>query len=452
MLGRRDELLLLENLYAANSLQIALLEGGKGLGKTTLVKEFSKRKRSFYFAARDNIEKFNQKALFEEACLQGFGNNGRAVDWRDALEYIFKAALGEKIIFIIDNAQLLESAFPSFWRAFQSLTESYRCRLRLLVVFVGEGTEKLSERLAGYRNIITHLRLELLRFHETLQYFAGLENEDKVLLYGITGGKPLYVKQVDTGLSLKDNLLKLFYNENSELLYFGEKLLAEKLRQPHIYHAILYAVACGALRMKEIAEAIGMEDNKTSKYVNALVQLGFLRRMTPVSENNTAQCKNVCYLFADNMLYFWYKFVYPHISAIALGLGHVVLKNKILPCLQQYSAKVFLDVCYQHCLALKARGNFSIAFERLGYIWPRGGTLPDFRLAAYAPGCACYMRCVWSRTKVDLDAIVSLQEEYGDGGVNDYYVIFSRKGFTDKALASDARLKNVRLISLRYFT
>lgn len=113
--------------------------------------------------------------------------------------------------------------------------------------------------------------------------------------------------------------------------------------------------------------------------------------------------------------------------------------------------KVFLDICCQHCRKLKARGNFSIDFERLGFIWPRGGRLKDFRLAAYGSKEACYMQCCWSKAKVDLDAIIKLQQDYGGGGAANHYLIFSCKGFTDRALTSDIRLQNVRLISLRYF-
>lgn len=452
MLGRTDELNILDRLYSANSLQIAVLEGAAGIGKTVLLKEFLKRKRKYYFAVRDAIDSVNQQAFLEEGALQGLAKNCSAGSWQDVLENICKTATGEKLALVIDNAQLLEASFASFWPAFLSLLSNYRAKLRLSVIFSGSGLEALERNLREYKELLTHIKLQPLTFHEALAYFADMDNEDKVLLYGVTGGQPAYLQQIDAAASVKENLFKLFYRENGELTYLGEERLAQHLRQPHIYHAILFAVAKGALRMKEIAAAIGMEDNKASKYIDSLVRLGWLKRMVPLNEACTGkQCKNTCYLFADNMLFFWYLFVYPYISAIEMGLGNTLLRTKVLPELQGYIEKIFLDICCQHCWKLKARGNFSIDFERLGFIWPRGGTLKDFRLAAYGSREACYMQCCWSKAKVDLDAIIKLQQDYGGGGAANHYLIFSRKGFTDRALTSDIRLQNVRLISLHYF-
>ncbi len=452
MLGRTDKLETLEKLYYANNLQIALLDGKTGVGKTTVLKEFLKRKRKYYFAVRDTIDAFNQQAFYEEGILQEFTENGKSANWQSILEDICKKATCEKFVLAIDNAQLLNTSFISLIDTLLSMLHKFSNDLRMLVIFSGDGIEFLQKILHEYQKIITYITLHPLTFHDTLTYLADLGNEDKVLLYGVTGGYPEYLQKIDPTENIKQNLFKLFYQENSALSYLGNEFLAKHFRQPRIYHAILYSVSKGALRMKEIATAINMEDNKVSKYVDALVKIGCLKRMVPINEAGVAkQCKNICYLFNDNMLFFWYLFVYPYISAIEAGLGNALLRTKIIPNLQKYTQKVFLDICYQHCLELKARDNFCIDFEHLGFIWPRKGTLKDFRLAAYGSQTVCYMQCCWDKTKIDLDTIVDLQQQYKENNKEKYFIVFSRKGFTDRVLANDLRKNNIRLISLHYF-
>ena len=61
---------------------------------------------------------------------------------------------------------------------------------------------------------------------------------------------------IDSTLSFKDNLYNLFFSPTALLLHVAEQILVLNFRQPHIYHAILCSVACGAIHMKEIAEAV----------------------------------------------------------------------------------------------------------------------------------------------------------------------------------------------------
>ena len=61
------------------------------------------------------------------------------------------------------------------------------------------------------------------------------------------------------------------------------------------------------------------------------------------------------------------------------------------------------------------------------------------------------MQSLWTKGKVDIDVIKMLQANYvDDSGKNNYYLLFSRRGFTDRALSYAAKTQNIRLISLFY--
>ena len=429
-LGRKRELAFLEKLYNSNELNCVCLTGVAGIGKTTLLQEFGKHKRKAYFAVRACTNNANKAAFCAELALQGIIDNETSPTWQNALRVFVKKAQGDKILLLLDDVQELTGAFAEFLPELVSLLQEEQQKLRLLVVFSGRdvAAESVIMKKAGFT--VHQLVLQPLNYEESLCCFVPFSDDEKVLLYGVTGGKPAYLRYIDDKLSFKENLYRLFFAADALLLSEGERLLAANFRQPHIYHAILCSVACGAVHMKDIAEAVGMPVNKTSKYVQVLLQHNYLRRLIPVIEaQEDKQHKNTYYVLQDSVLSFWYQYVYPYISSIRMGFGNFLLRTKILPNLEKYGRQIFFKICYQHCLILRERKNFAIDFTLFGYIWPKGDCSSEqLRLAAYNKNQVCFIQCIWKKSKVDVQVIKELQRDYIDvADRHNYYLIFRVK-------------------------
>ena len=452
-LGRKNELAFLEGLYNSNELHCVCLEGAQGIGKTTLLQELGRRRSKAYFCVRSCTENANKAAFLAELAVQGFVEGRECRSWEQALSAVLRRACGEKMLLFLDDVQELACSFSSFLPVLMQTLQAEEKRLRLLVVFCGRETAAVADELRKSGFTAEQVQLQPLRYEECLECFTPFSNDEKVLLYGVTGGAPRYLQYIDASKSFKENLYQLFYAPAACMGKEGENILARTFRQPHIYHAVLCSVACGSVHMKDIAEAVGMSVNKVSKYVNVLLQQGFLQKLVPIDEAELVkQHKNTCYVLADTMLSFWYQFVYPYLGSIAMGAGKLLLRTKILAALEGYGRLVFLKICYQHCFILRERKNFGFDFTAAGFLWPKGdSSLEQLRLAAYDKNNACFMQSLWTKSKVDVDAIRQLQENYvDDSGKNNYYLLFSRRGFTDRALAYAAKTQNIRLISLFY--
>ncbi len=450
-IGRKKELAFLERLYNTNELQCVCLDGAAGMGKTALLQEFSRRRRRACYCVRASTGNANKAAFYTELLTQGVVDCPGA-SWQDLLQRLCNKSLGQKLIFIIDDAQELKVGFAELVPALIAALRPLRDRLRLLVLFAGRDTTYVQQLLAQNGLQCQGLHLEALTYEETLPCLVPFSNEEKLLLYGVTGSIPQYLQHLDMELSFKDNLYKLFFAPTAVLLHEGERLLEQGFRQPHIYHAVLCSVACGAVHMKDIAEAVGMPDNKTSKYVNVLQGLGLLQKITPADAVKSKQSKKTYYMLSNQMLVFWYCFVYPYLSSITMGVGSLVLRSRVLPALESYGRQLFLQVCRQHCFLLRSRGDFGFNFTSLGIVWPKEDCSPDaLRLLAEDKTHACFMQCVWGKTKVDVALLKQLQQQYRDlQGRENFYVVFARRGFTDRALAYAAKISNLRLISLFY--
>lgn len=450
-IGRKKELAFLERMYDTNELQCVCVSGGAGMGKTAILQEFARRRRKACYCVRASTSNANKAAFCTELFAQGVIEYSGG-SWLELLKRLCNKALGQKLIFIIDDVQELEKSFAELLPALGAVLQLQRDKLRLLLLFSGRDTVYVQQQFRKNGLLCQELHIEPLTYEETLPCLVPFSNEEKLLLYGVTGGIPQYLQYIDMEQSFRDNLYKLFFSPTAELLHEGERLLALQFRQPHIYHSILCSVACGAVRMRTIAEAVGMTDNKISKYISVLLHLGLLQKIIPADADKAKQSKNTCYMLTNQMLVFWYSFVYPYLSSITMGVGSLVLRTKVLPALEAYGRQLFLHICRQHCFLLRSRDDFGFAFTDIGFVWPKEECTPEaLRLLAYDKGEVCFMQCVWNKTKVDIALLKQLQQQYQDvQGRKTFYMIFSRKGFTDRALGYAAKISNLRLLSLFY--
>lgn len=104
-----------------------------------------------------------------------------------------------------------------------------------------------------------------------------------------------------------------------------------------------------------------MECNKISKYLNVLLTMGILRRVNPAFSSSN---KISYYEIANNMFVFWYQFVFPYMSSIAIGRGHQVLRNNIMPRLDLFAAHIFKKICLQYCYKLKKRNVLCVILSK----------------------------------------------------------------------------------------
>ena len=208
-------------------------------------------------------------------------------------------------------------------------------------------------------------------YWEAQPFLEGFTEEEKLFLYGAAGGNPHYMSYLDAELSFKDNLKKLFFEPAAPLYKEPIQLLKLDLREPATYNTILCSVACGAGRLNEIAAASDMECNKVSKYLNVLLTMGILQRVNPAFSSSN---KISYYEIANNMFVFWYQFVFPYMSSIAIGRGHQVLRNNIMPRIDLFAAHIFKKICLQYCYKLKKRNDFMCDFEQISPWWQGSGS------------------------------------------------------------------------------
>ena len=453
-IGRERELNALERLYQSNKFEFAVIYGRRRVGKTALINKFIDDKNAIYFMGVESNAKQNLENLSKSIMEYVSGTEIDSIfsSFQSALEYVFKLSEKERIILAIDEYPYLARSSKSLASTLQLLIDKYKDKSKLMLILCGSSMSYMEDHVLAYKAPLygrrtAQMKLVPFDFEETCRYFKNFSDEDKALIYGVVGGTPQYLLQIDDNLSVEENIKNTFLNPVSFLYEEPINLLKQEVREPAIYTAVIAAVATGASRMSEISGKVGEDTNVCSMYLKNLINLGIVQKETPYGEK--ASRKSV-YSIEDNMFRFWYRFVFENNSIIARGAADLVYK-RIEPQLSDYMGKVFEEICRQYLWKQLLSGNCPVEFASLGRWW--GNNPKEKRqeeidiMGEQDKNTALFAECKWTNEKVDLGVLETLvkRSELFHYKTKHYY-LFSKSGFTKGCEDKAKEMGNVTLV------
>lgn len=456
-IGRDKELKGLEQLYKSDKFEFAVIYGRRRVGKTALINHFINEKKAIYFMGVESNEKQNlenfSKSIIEFS--SGIQTETTFASYQVALEYIFKLAEKERIILAIDEYPYVARASRSLASTLQMLIDKYKDNSKLMIILCGSSMSYMEDQVLSYKSPLygrrtAQMKIEPFDFYECCKYLKGVPDEDKAYVYGIVGGTPQYLIQINDKLSLEDNIKNTYLNPMSFLYEEPLNLLKQEVREPAIYNAIITAIATGHSRMSEISTKVGESTTVCSGYLKNLISLGIIKKETPYGEKDS---KKSIYSIEDNMFYFWYRFVLDNTSVIARGAVDLVYK-RIETQLNDYMGRVFEDICRQYLWKLLLKGEMPIEFVSLGRWWgndarKKAQTEIDI-MGEQDSSSAFFAECKWRNEKVDLDVLNTLVDRSGlFNYTNINYFLFSKTGFTKGCMEKAETMGNVTLVTYK---
>jgi AAA+ ATPase superfamily predicted ATPase len=286
-------------------------------------------------------------------------------------------------------------------------------------------------------------------FFESLPFFDDFESTDKAVLYGVTGGIPEYLNKINPQKSVKENIIDLFLSPSGHFFEEPSNLIKQELREPSTYNVIIEAIASGASRLNEIATKSKLENNKCAKYLTSLIALGLISKEYPYGE--TAGKKSI-YKLDDLMFRFWYRFVFPNMSAVIAGLGNAVYENEVAEQLNAYMGLVFEDICKQWFFEMAKRNSLPFFIGNLGRWWGSNSktrTQEEIDIMATRNDKALFVECKWKNSEIDLDVYNELKRKSEMFNYQDKYLfIFSKNKFSARLLSLANECNLVKLYTL----
>lgn len=453
-IGREQELNTLNKLYYYMKFEFTVIYGRRRVGKTALISEFTKGKDTIFFTGVET----NTKQTLDNfsRCIMEY-NTGIAVDssfasFQSALEYVFELAKTKRIVLVMDEYPYVARASKSLASTLQLLIDKNKDSSKLFLILCGSSMSYMEDHVLAYKAPLygrrtAQLKIPPFDFFEACRYFTKFADIDKALAYGIVGGTPQYLMQIDDSLSIEENIRNTHLNPSSFIFEEPNNLLKQEVREPAIYNAVITAIATGCSKMNEISNKIDEDTSVCATYIKNLITLGIVKKESPYGENAS---RKTIYSIEDNMFRFWYRFVPANTSIISRGASDFAYK-RIAPEIPSYMGGVFEEICKQYLWKLLLENKCAINFNDLGRWWGTNSktkTQEKIDIMGTDKDSALFAECKWTNEKVDLGVLETLVERSNLFHYKqNHFYLFAKTGFTKGCMDKAAEMGNVTLVS-----
>lgn len=456
-IGRKRELAALQTQYDSGKFEFTVIYGRRRVGKTAIINEFVKDRDTIYFTgvesnAKQNLENFSQSIISYKS---DFPQGSEFTSFQDAFEFIFKLAQDKRIVLVIDEYPYVAKASKSLASTLQLMIDKYKDTSKLFLILCGSSMSYMEDHVLAYKAPLygrrtAQLKVQPFEFSEACKHFSKFSAEDKALAYGIVGGTPQYLLQLDDSLSIKENIKNIFLNSSSFLFEEPTNLLKQQVREPSIYNAIITAIAAGSTKLSEISSKVGEDTSVCATYIRNLISLEIIKKETPYGESSG---KKTIYSIEDNMFRFWYRFVAVNTSIISRGADELAYQ-RIEPYLSDYMGAVFEDISKQYLWNELLNDNCPVNFTDIGRWW---GTNKKTRqqeeidiMGLQDKNTALFGEYKWTNEKIDLAVLEKLiQRSNLFNCENKYFYLFAKSGFTKSCISKAEEMDNVTLVEYR---
>ena len=320
-IGREEELKMLSELLKKPSAS-AMIYGKRKVGKTTLIKkalEASKDKFVYYECLKaplqENIDGFVAMLVLENILPSqiSFKSFGDMFAYLNTLDQTFNVVIDEyPYLKAFTKSETVDSIF-------QSVIDNNLKNIRLFLSgsHIGMMKDLLVEKNALYGRFTVTLCLKELDYITASEFYKSKSVYDKIAMYAVFGGSPYVNGAIDETKSLKENIIATLLNPTSYIYSYAEHLLISDYTNAINAERIFHAISNGHKKYGEIEAMLGLKTNgNLSKQLVALENMDIVAKVFPI--NKPDDKKKVSYEVRDNLLRFYYAYIYKNKSALQM--------------------------------------------------------------------------------------------------------------------------------------
>ena len=340
---RQRELEFLEKKYREDKANLIVIYGRRRVGKTELIKKFLENKKGIYIlcskdSLNENIKELKRK--FFEITKREYFLKLETLSFFDIFKYFVEEIGDEKIIIVLDEFPYLIELNPGIVSVFQKIWDELLENTKIFLILCGSSIGMMETEVLGYKSPLYGRRtgewkVEPLNFRHVKNFFEKYNIEDLFKIYSICGGTPFYLAKLDPELTVEENIKRKILTKGEVLYNEPKVLLKEEFREPKTYMLILKYLALGYNTHGKLSPATGIEKGNLSKYLAVLEETKIIRYVLPLGQR-----KRGIYIIEEPFFNFWFRFVYPNVSDLEIGLVEEVF-SRISPQLNYYYGIMF---------------------------------------------------------------------------------------------------------------
>lgn len=439
--GRETEMSFLKQYYGMPGSQMVVVYGGKGVGKTGLLREFCKDKTAYYYLARACSER-------EQCCQWGneLREKGVAVEqYPDYGELLTVSVTGketEKQILVVDEFHHMLKGDSDFFKKLVEFMENRLLSRPVMIVLCTSASgwveNHLVEKIGSRASVIGgFLKMRELKFAEIRRLFPQYEFEDCMRIYAVLGGVPGYWMNFQPNLNARENIIRNILAKESRLYWEMELYLEQELREPGVYNTILTAMARDCSKLNDIYRHTGFSRAKISVYLKNLMELDLVEKVYSYDTDGRDNAQKGIYRIASPYVRFYFRYLFPNQSMLQQLSPEEFYDRKIAGSYDLYVEEAYRRICREHM-----NREYRTAGEWLG----KTGSIDI--VASDGQGAVGVGACVWSRVMEyrDLEWLLFSMKKARIAGAD--IRLYCEKGFDD-ALMQKAEEAQVKLFGIR---
>ncbi len=349
-IGREKELIAITNALSKNA--NIMVYGPRRVGKTTLIHEALKKvdKSILWYECIEGSYEYNIELLARSAAnslKKSF--LAKITDIFDLFDAIDES--GDKVVVVIDEYPYLKTGNRG------SAVDSYFQRLidrkyeNIVFVLCGSYVTMMKELLESdnplYGRFALKLNLQQFNYFDSSLFYPNLNVREKIEFYSVFGGYPFILEKLDQTLSLEENIENVFLSSIGSLREEIENTLLKEIAKIGFSREIIARLGNSRLRFKEIEDSFSTDVRGTlDRELKRLIEMQLIVKNYPI--NKKEDKKKSFYELNDNLLRFYYTFVFPMKSQLVMLSPKAFYRNFIEKGLNTYISKRFEGVVKEY--------------------------------------------------------------------------------------------------------
>lgn len=347
--GREEKLALLQHEHIGKAVMVY---GKRRVGKTTLILKALEQcpYQTVYFECLKGTMQENIDGLVQELVRVKILPVPLAFSsLQDVFAYL--NTLTQKMMVVVDEYTHLYAMNDSgvVDSVFQCIIDNRLSNIKLILAssHIGMMKNLLQERNPLYGRFAASLKLDELNYLDTSKFYPDKSAYDKVAHYAVFGGSPFINQALNPAVTLRENIIGTILNPMSPVYLYASQLVFSDNALNINAERIFSALGNDRKRYTEIEDALGVKKTgNLAKQIKTLTDLDILSRRIPINKPNDN--KKATYELNDNLLRFYYAFVYKNSSALQVLGAEAFYDEYVAPVLTHFIAHHFEDICREY--------------------------------------------------------------------------------------------------------
>lgn len=349
-LNRKKELQILKEQFSSNSRTAILVYGKRRIGKSYLIAEAA---RSFdgtvisHLCAQTTLEG-NIDLLSRSVCMN---LDLPAVHFDTLMDlFTFISNLNRRILIILDEYSYMKEAgrrheVDSYM---QSVIDHLPENVKLILCgsYISVMTELLEEDNPLFGRFTEIIHLDGFDYYEAADFYSESDINRKITNYAVFGGSPYVLSMLNHNVSVKENVMRLILPSTGIIRVYIESVILKEIRKAYDIR-IFQALGNGKKRYSELNDYMqGNNNGLLDKQLKNLINMEMIVKTFPINKTNDK--KKQFYEISDNLIRFYFTYVFGNESLIYRLGEDVFYETYIQPSLTQFISRRFEQIVMQY--------------------------------------------------------------------------------------------------------